>query len=887
MKPKNQIHPPKWADRLLQWFCADHVIETLQGDLHELYEKRRDRGTKLQADIYYFGDVLSAMRPFAFRRKQRIKNSNNMAMYRNYIKVSWRNLIKHKMYSSIKIGGLSIGIAACLLISLFVIDELSHDKNYPDADRIYRLISINNDPEDGGMWTAHQAMIAGLMKEQFPQVELSGRLIPYSGWWFAGDNQVRRSDRDQNVYEEGFAYADQELLDILQVEMVYGDREKALSQPNSIVISQEKAEKYFPDSDPIGETLILDEATDRPWTIGGVMKNPDKNSHLQFDFLLTLTGEEFWEGEQTSLCCSNYNIYLKLAADADIKVLEDKMAELYKSHYVPYLNERGDVYADMVEKYRAYFLQPISDIHLYSAGIYDRIPHSDIKVVMLFAAIALFVLLLACINFINLSTAKSANRAKEVGLRKVVGSFRLDLIKQFLTESVFIAFCAMLIGLVLAWVLIPFFNILSGKELEMPLNEWWLIPSVLVLTLVIGIISGFYPSFYLSSFRPIEVIKGKLSQGAKTSSLRSIMVVFQFTCSMILIVSSFVVYRQMDFILSKDLGYDKEQVLIIKGANTLEDRLQLFQNELSKIPEVVNVSASNYLPISGTKRDQNSFWREGRSEIDNSVGAQIWRVDDEYISTLGMNLLMGRDFDKSSNRDSTSLIINETMAKELGLEDPVGARIQNWMTWTVIGVVQDFHFESMRGGIGPLALALGRHGSTVPVKIKTEDMQATLKSITSVWDEFMPNQPIRYSFMDEVFVSMYDDVQRSANVFTVFAVLAIIVACLGLFGLSAFMVEQRSKEISIRKVLGASIQGIFGLLINNFLRLIGISLLIAVPISIYLMSEWLADFEYHIDLSWTVFLLSGLIITVIALVTISFESAKAAVVNPVKGLRSE
>lgn len=887
MKPENQIHPPKWADWLLQWFCADHVIETLQGDLYELYEKRRNHGTKLRADICYFGDVLSAMRPFAFKRKQRIKNSNTMSMYQNYLKVSWRNLIKHKMFSFIKVGGLAIGVTACLLISLFVMDELSHDKNYPDVERIYRLINVYTEPGDEGRWTAHQPMTSSIMKEEFPEVELAGRLIPYSGWFFAGSNQVRRSDRDQNTYEEGFAYIDQEVLDILQPEMVYGDRNKALVEPHSMVISRLKAEKYFPGEDPIGKTLILDGENEIPWVIGGVMENPDPLNHLQFDFFLTLAEEEFWKGEQTSWCCSNYNVYVKLSKGADVALLEDKMTELYISNYVPYLKERGEVYADKVKDYREYFLQPVTDIHLYNGDIYDSTSHSDIKVVILFSAVALFVLLLACINFINLSTAKSANRAKEVGLRKVVGSFRIDLIRQFLTESTFISLCAVMVGLALAWMLMPLFNTLSGKDLVMPFSEWWLFPSALGLALVLGIISGLYPSFYLSSFRPIEAISGKISRGAKTSLLRGVMVVFQFACSMILIVSAIVVYRQMSFILNKDLGYEKDQVVIIQGANTLENRLELFQNKLKEIPSVINVSASNYLPVSGTKRDQNTFWKEGRSEIDPSIGAQIWRVDDDYIETLGMNLLAGRVFDKESLRDSTSIIINERMVEELGLEDPIGARIQNWRVWTVIGVVQDFHFESMRGEISPLAMVLGRFGSVVPVKVRGENMQATLESITSVWDEFMPNQPIRYSFLDDVYASMYEDVERTGKVFTVFAVFAILVACLGLFGLSAFMAEQRSKEISIRKVLGASVKTIFGLLTVNFLKLIAISLFIAVPVSIYLMRKWLEDFEYHIELGWAVFVFAGLILTAVALLTISFESIKAAVVNPVKGLRSE
>ena len=886
MKPNDEVKPPRWANLLLKWFCSKEVIETLQGDLYELYEIRKRQG-KLHADLGFISDVFSSMRPFAMRSILRTKNSNTMSMYQNYIKVSWRNLLKHKMYSVIKIGGLAIGIAACMLISIFVIDELKHDKDYPHAERIYRLLNFDTNPENPEKWTAHQPMVANLMKEQFPEVELAGRLIPYNNWGFAGDNQTRRTDRDRNTYEEGFAYADQQLLDILGVEMVYGQRETALSEPNSIVLSESKATKYFPGENPVGRTLILDEAKEKIWTIGGVMKDPDKYQHIPFDFLLTLTSEEFWENEQTNWCCSNYNVYLRLKEGVDPDVLQVKMSDIFKANYVPYLKERGNLYADEVREFRTYELQAVGDIHLYSADIYDRLKHSDIKLVRLFGAIALFILLLACINFINLSTAKSANRAKEVGLRKVVGSFRVNLISQFLTESTVVTFISTVLGLLLAWSFIPIFNQLSGKALEMPLSAWWFFPSVILLILIVGILSGLYPAFYLSAFQPIEVIRGKLSKGAKTSTLRGIMVVFQFTCSIVLIVSSIVVYRQMNYILSKDLGFEKEHVIMVQGANTLGDKLDLFQNKLLESSDVVNVSASNYLPVSGTKRDQNSFWREGRRELDKSIGAQIWRVDDNYLNTLGMRLMEGRDFDVHSNRDSTSLIINESMVRELGLENPIGARVENWRAWTVIGVIEDFHFESMKDEITPLALAVGRYGNVVPIRVKTNDMKATLTSITNVWDEFMPNQPIRYTFMDDVFASMYEEVSRTGDVFTVFSVLAILVACLGLFGLSAFMVEQRGKEISIRKILGASIQLIFKLLTMNFLKLIVISLLLAIPISFYMMEDWLTEFEYSTDLHWSIFVIAGCIITVIAIGTISFESLKAALVNPVKGLRSE
>jgi putative ABC transport system permease protein len=879
--------PPRLFQRFFEWYCKDTLQETILGDLEEQFFEDLDSYGSWKAKRRFAWNVIRFFRPGIIRSIKKTQKFNTMDMFKNYVKVASRNLVRNRLYATIKISGLAIGIAACLLITLFVIEELNHDNYYPKADQIHRLINRYDDPVNSGKWTAHPPMVASMMEELFPEIEKAGRLIPYD-WYFAGKNQVRRIDRIQNSYEEGFVYADQSLLEILSVPMVYGSIDNALSEPNSIVITRRKAEKYFPGEDPVGKTLILDEVEDRPWTIGGVIENFPTNSHLQpFNFFLTLAGEEFWEGEQTSWCCSNYNVYLMLQPRVDPGVLANKMKTLMTDYYVPYLEKRGDQDAENVAMYQGYELQAISDLYLKSGDIGDIIKTSDIKIVWLFGSIAIFVLLLAAINFINLSTAKSANRAKEVGLRKVVGSFRLHLIQQFLTESIIITFISVLLGIILAWGTLSLFNQIAGKSLVMPWLAWWFVPGLTALTLLVGLLSGLYPAIYLSAYSPLEVIRGRLSQGSKSSRLRGAMVVFQFTTSIILIVASIVVYRQMDFILNKELGYEKDHVLMIQGANTLGDKLESFQNELMNIPEVVSVSVSNYLPVSGTKRDQNAFWKDGRSKLDKGVGAQIWRVDKNYLETMGMKIVEGRDLDPSLVSDSSSMLINQKMAKDLGLDDPIGKKIQNWETWTVVGVVEDFHFNTIRYGIRPLAMVVGRFGDVVPIKIKTDEMQKTLASINEIWDEFMPHQPIRYNFMDDVYESMYADVARTGNVFTAFSILAIVVACMGLFGLSAFMVEQRSKEISIRKVLGASLNQIVNLLTTNFLWLILISLTIAIPIGWYLMMLWLEDFTYRIEMGWVTYLIAGAIVIIISFATVSFESIKAALINPASSLRSE
>jgi len=877
--------PPHIAQKLLRWFLRHDLAEEVEGDLEEQFYVKLEESSAFRAKLNYWYQVFNYLRPFAIR-KSKSTYINHYAMYRSYFKIGWRNLTRQKMYSFIKIGGFALGIATCIIIALFIRSELSFDKYYTNKDHIFRVYNEFT-KDDGEKWTSFPAPIAQILKDDFPEVEKAGRLIPYNSWYNAGSNLFRPEKQQENIYEEGFAYADQALLEILEIPMIYGSQEHALAEPNTIVISKEKADKYFPNEDPTGQTVILDEESSRPYTIGGVMENFPSNSHLQYDFLITLTGEEFWEGEQTSWCCWNYNAYIQIRPDADPIALEKKLLAIRDKYYVAHLEKTGNQSVADVKKHHTLKLQPVSDIYLKSDGIHAAVQQGDIRYVWLFGGIACFILLLACINFINLSTAKSANRAKEVGLRKVVGSVRSNLVRQFLSESLLYSFISFVFALLIVGLILPYFNILADKSLFIPWTDWWVIPTFLLSILVIGILAGLYPSFYLSAFRPIEVLKGKISRGSKGSKLRSVMVIFQFTTSIVLIIGTFIIYSQMNYILNTKIGYDKEQIITIQGANTMGNKQEAFKNELLRLSEVENVTISNYLPVDGTKRDQNPFWREGKSQEEKSVGAQKWYIDEDYINTLGMKLVEGRNFIPGMASDSQSVIINQTMAKEFGFENPVGERIMNWEVYTVIGVVEDFHFESMKGKIEPLCFVYGDFGSIVSVKVKTENMADVLQSVTGIWDKFMPHQAMRYTFLDESYARMYEDVQRMGRIFTIFTGLAIIVACLGLFALSAFMVEQRTKEISIRLVLGASLKNILRLLTQNFLVMIFIAFIIAVPIAWYMMQRWLEDYEYRIQMGWEVFFLAGLLATLIAVLTISYQSVRAALMNPVDNLRSE
>ncbi len=813
-------------------------------------------------------------------------------MLKNYFKIALRQFRKQKMYSAIKIGGFAFSIAACLLIALYIRNELSYDKSWPDANRIYRVNeAFNNDGkmEKGVDWPAP---MGPALKNDFPEIELCGRIMDNS-LMGAGAVEMRRADQQENTYEDGLVYADQQILDIFKIPMVYGSRAHALVSPLTMVISKKKADKYFPGQNPVGKVMYLNNDKTKPYTIGGVMQDFPQNSHLKYDFLLTLAGMEFGKGEQTNWGDYNYPTYVLVKKGADIAGLNQSITRnAMKNYFLPEMLREGTRDPEKLIAKAKIYLQPVTDINLYSYDIEDGLSHGDIRFIWLFGAVALFILIIAFINFINLSTAKSANRAKEVGLRKVVGSYRSSLINQFLTESLLYSLVSFVLGVVLAWLLLPYFNMLASKSLTIPWGDWWLLPVVLVSAFIIGIAAGLYPAFYLSGFKPAQVLKGTLAAGSKSSVLRNSLVVFQFATSIVLIISTLVIYNQMKFLLNKKVGFDKDQVVVIQGANTLGDQsVKSFKNELMKLTSVKSVSISDYLPVSGSKRNGNTFFIDGRSRLDAGVGGQFWIIDDTYLKTLGMKLVEGRNLSYAMSADTpyanSSVLINQTMAKRLNLKNPVGKRITNGATFTVVGVVKDFNFETMRDNIDPLVMHLGISPSNVTVKISGSNIKNTLQAITDTWKAFSPDQPIRYTFLDQSFANMYADVERMGNIFSTFAVLAIVIACLGLFALSAFMAEQRSREIGIRKVLGASVSGITTLLSIDFVKLVALAILIAVPVGWWAMSKWLEGFAYREQLQWWVFVLAGFIAVFIAIITVSFQSVKAALANPVRSLKSE
>ncbi len=806
----------------------------------------------------------------------------------NNLKIIWRRMIHQKMYSIIKIGGFALGIAVCLLIALFISDELSYDKHHPDSERLFRVVLCYHANGQVFKGAAFPAPFARALKENYPDVELAGRLNG-TVFWGAGSNEIRPVDQAQNTHENGFAYADQELLDIFRFPLIYGDAAHALDEPNTIVISKRKAEKYFADEVPIGKTLIINNDESKIYRITGVMENPPKNSHFQNDFLLSIEGG-FYPGEQTNWTSSSYNTYVMLKPGTDVTALEAKFSDIVKKYIIPNEKRNGQADADKLADIVKYELQPVEDIHLKSEGIQDDLSHGDIRFVWLFGIIAIIILIIACINFINLSTARSANKGREAGLRKAIGAFKSNLVRQFLSESLFFSFISFILGGLLTTALLPYFNVLSAKSMSIPWEGWWwILPSLILFATIIGVLTGLYPSFYLSSFKPAAVLKGELNRGSKGSKMRSGLVIFQFTVSIVLIIGTLIIYRQMNFILNKKVGFEKDQVVLLHGTNTLGNKAKTFKNELLKLVDVENVTISSFLPIDGTRRDGNALWIEGRKNIDDPTSGQFWKVDHDYIKTLGMKIVEGRDFNNELASDANAAIINRVLAKELGLAEPfVGKKIANmWNTFEVIGVVEDFNYESLKRDIGGICMTLGKSRDIISVKVKTSDMVGTIESITSVWNRFSVNQPIRYSFLDESFAMMYNDVLSMGRIFSTFALFAIIVACLGLFALSSFMIEQRIKEIGIRKVNGARISEILAKLNKDFIKWVAIAFVLACPIAYYTMNKWLENFAYKTSISWWIFTLVGILAFGIALLTVSWQSWRAATRNPVEALRYE
>ncbi len=800
------------------------------------------------------------------------------------VKLTFRDFKNNKLYSFIKIGGFAIGISACFLIALYIRHELNYDNNYKNDERIYRVVQVQNINGKIVPSTVLQAPLAETMKKDFPEIENSGRIMYFD----AGKNRISRSDRIDYFNESGFAFVDQSILDIFQFPVIDGKLSNALVNPNTIVISRRAAEKFFPGEEAVGKSFILNNNTQNPYTVTAVIKDFPNNSHMHFDFLMALN---LGDANEQNWNFSTFHNYVLLKPGTNASALETKLKTVVAKYIIPFDEKQDQFFYDRTKDY--YELQPIKDIHLNSSQIFqnasfDYADVGDIRIIWVLGMSAFFILLLACINFINLSTAKSRSKAKEIGLRKTIGAQRGALISQLLGESILYSAFSIILAVGLTILLLPYFNYLSGKLLTIPWHEWWFIPLLTSGAVIIGCFAGIYPAFYLTSFKIVKILKGNLQEKERTVNLRSGMVVFQFAASLILIICTLVVFKQMNFILNKDMGFNKEQVLILNGGNTLNEKIVPFKEELKSIAGVQSVSISSFLPIENSMRNGNPFYKEGRVGIDPGITCQNWIIDDDYTETMGLTIVEGRNFSENISSEENFAIINQEMARQLNLKNPVGEQITDGAnTYEVVGVVKDFNYDNIQYQIRPLVLHPGLSPNFISIKVNTSDMSGVIKAVTKLWDKASPGQGLQYSFLDMEYAKMYDNVKRTGLIFRSFSILAILVASLGLFGLAEFITKQRTKEIGIRKVNGAKVSEILSMLNKDFVKWVAIAFVVATPIAYFAMNKWLENFAYKTTLSWWIFVLAGLLSLGIALLTVSWQSWRAATRNPVEALRYE
>ena len=805
-------------------------------------------------------------------------------MLKNYIKIALRNLRRNKLYSILNITGLAIGITCCILIMLYVQDELSYDRFHEKADRIYRA-TTHFVLKDRIMNFASTAHVQGPMfKEEYPEVENFARFNSY------GSRRMIRYE-DVTYAEEKFIWVDNSVFDIFSFNLIKGNPKEALTKPNTVVITEDIAHKYFGDQDPIGKNLRVH--NDELYMVTGVVENIPQNSHIRPDFLASfITLDLQPTGNATADLVNNvdYYTYLLLEEGADYKELEQKFVGFIEKYLAPLINSIGGS--------ARYDLQPLTSIYLHSNLENELERTGDVSYVWLFSGIGLFILLLACLNFMNLSTARSANRAKEVGLRKVVGAQRLQLIKQFIGESMILTFIAILLSLLLVFFTLPIFNNISGKSLAMSyLTNPVLLLGFFGFFIIVSLIGGSYPAFFLSAFRPVEVLQGRLRRGAKNSILRVALVSLQFTVSIVLIIGTLVVNKQLNFVRNINLGYDKDHVIALRIRNEeTQKKHEALRNVLLTNPNILSVSASSSLPLG-----QNSFSAHhiAGQPMNEMIMLHVQYVDEHFINTYKMEIVKGRNFSKDYPTDpQEAIIINEATAKKLGWQDdPLGKEIEALMSMTemkkyrIIGVVKDYHFQSLHEEIQPLVLynasPYGGDYYRISMRARPENIQDTIGFLSSTWKEFDSQYPLEFVFLDDQYDALYRAEERLGKLFGYFTALAILIGCLGLFGLSAYSAEQRTKEIGIRKVLGATTSNVTMLLVREFTKWVLVAVLIAWPVGYFIMNTWLQNFAYRIGLSMDTFILSALLAFVIAILTVAYQAVKAAVANPIESLKYE
>jgi putative ABC transport system permease protein len=792
-------------------------------------------------------------------------------MLKNYFKIAFRNLVKNRAYSFLNIAGLAVGMAGVMIITLYVRDELSYDRYHTNADRIYR-VTISTEAAEMPSWIGTPAPLGPAFKQKFPEIEAFVRFDPIA---FKSKSLV--SFQDKSFYEEGFVLADPNLFEVFDFKLLRGDPQTALRNPTNIVISRSKGEKYFGTEDPLGKVLTYDGKTN--FTVSGVMEDVPANSHFIFDMVRSyeFLNEFYGFDVMSQWGMHNFYTYVLLREHAEVAALEAKSA--------PFLAELKNEPATNVH------LQPITDIHLRSQIARDPTHLGDITSLYLYTVIAVVIMLIACINFMNLYTANSELRAKEIGMRKVLGAYRRQLVLQFLSESFVFAILALPVAMLLAELALPQFNLITGKALNISYaKNVWLFAGLFSLTALVGLAAGSYPAMFMSAFQPVKMLRRKLaagSSGRKGLAFRNVLVIFQFVASIVLIAGALIINAQMQFIRNKKLGYDRENIINVSIHSTeTRERYETFRNEILRNTKIVDASATSFTP--SVERWREGLYFEGRKDSDEHSFFRI-SGDFNFVELFGLELVAGRTFDRTIPSDlNNAYLVNESAVRAIGWtpEGALGKVFGN--RGKVIGVVKDFNFRSLRHDVHPLAInVMPRMFQQISIRIRPDGIPSTISFLESAWSKVNPGFPFEYYFCDTEFDKLYKSDERLQTVFSYFSFLAIFIACLGLFGLSLFTAQRRTKEIGIRKVLGASVAGIIGLLLQGLLKLVLIASLFAWPVAYFAMQSWLRDFAYRIDIGWWVFVLAGGLTLFIALLTVSAHALKAALANPVEALRYE
>jgi len=827
------------------------------------------------------------------RPKWSIEKLIRSFMFKNYLKIAFRSLKKSKSFTALNILGLAAGLGVCLLIVLYVTDELSYDRYNVNADRIYRIdedIYLNNTRYESVTTSKY---MGPTLVASYPKIE---QMVRFRN---PGDQMVRKGNN--YILDHHFTFADSTIFKVFTLPMIAGDPNTALNNPHSIVIDESAARRYFNSTDVVGRTLEIG-TNNLPLKITGVIRDMPEQSQFHFSFIRPIReAYSFNDNGDNDWVSNAYYTYILARAGTTRAEVQQDVDEVVKLRIYPALQQFFHTSGADLVKTGNHFrcpIFPLTDVHLHSNKSGELEANSNIQFVYIFSVIAVLILLIACVNFMNLSTARSANRAREVGIRKVAGSTKGHLILQFLTESVLLSLFALVLALGLAVLLLPMFNQLAGKSLHAGvLFSGRFLPVLILLVLVVGCLAGSYPAFYLSSFQPIQVLKGQLAAGFKSSWLRSSLVVFQFFISIGLIVSTLVIYRQLHYIRNKEVGFNREQVLVIHDTWSFgRDGTALLRKDLLSLAGVTDATATPDLPTNGG----DQYWQEGwfpdaTLDARKAILMTTLRVDDHYVPTLGMQIVKGRNLDLAQfPTDSTAIILNEAAVAALSVKDPLKLILYNHdgdyklLTFHVVGVVKDFNYNSLHARIHPLIMVFNTFNwSNMAVRFHTNDIPSLLRQVESKFHAAKQGVPFSYTFMDTDFDRLYHAEQQTGQVFITFAVFAILIACLGLFGLVTYAAEQRTKEIGIRKVLGASVGNIVGMISKDFTMLVGIAALIAFPMSWWAMHKWLDTFAYRTEISWWIFLLAGAVAFAIALMTVSFQTIRAALANPVKSLRSE